>query len=124
MQIDPAADQSMRRTLARPSGRRATWLHLLSQLMELACGCGELLSHSERPWASATFAGTRHRVRLRFAGEEAVEAGERFIDRLPDHEFTVPGQLVADAAITGASHTALPQPCLEIEAELLLLEDA
>lgn len=123
MQIDPAAAHTMRQTLQRPV-RRSTWLHLLSALLELGEGQAELVSHAERGWASATFAGARHRVTLRFAGAAAVEAGERFTDRLPDHEFTVPRQLVADATVTAATHTALPQPCLEVEAELLLLDDA
>lgn len=127
MQIDPAAVQSMRQVLSAPgrhSQGRGTWLHLLSALMELAQGRAELVSHAERGWASATFAGTRHQVTLRFAGAEAVEAGERFIDQLPDHEFTMPRQLVADAAVIAASHAALPQPLLEVTAELLLLDDA
>ena len=122
MQIDPATIQTMRQTLQRPA-RRSTWLHLLSALLDLSEGQSELVSHAERGWASATFAGARHRVTLRFAGAAAVEAGERFIDLLPDHEFTVPRQLVADATVTAATHTALPQPCLEVEAELLLLDD-
>lgn len=126
MQIDPAAVQTMRQVLTGPSGqskRRGTWLHLLSALMELAEGQGELVSHSERAWASATFAGARHRVTLRFTGELAVAAGERFIDQLPEHEFAVPHQLVADAAVIAACHSALPQPVLEVQAELLLLDD-
>lgn len=126
MQIDPAAVQTMRQVLTGPSGqgkRRGTWLHLLSALMELAEGQAELVSHSERAWASATFAGARHRVSLRFTGAFAIEAGERFIDLLPEYEFTVPRQLVADAAVIAACHTALPQPMLEVQAELLLLDD-
>ncbi|WP_254912902.1 hypothetical protein [Novosphingobium sp. B 225] len=123
MQIDPAAQSAMRQLLTRPV-RRSTWLHLLSALMELAEGQAELISHSERAWASATFAGTRHRVVLRFDGGTAVEAGEQFIDGLGEHEFTIPRQLVADAAVMEASHTALPQPCLEVTVELLLLDDA
>ncbi len=123
MQIDPAAIQTMRQAVQRPA-RRSTWLHLLSALLELGEGQAELISHTERAWASATFAGARHRVTLRFAGAAAVEAGERFIDKLPEHEFTVPRQLVADATVTAATHTALPRPCLDLEAELLLLDDA
>lgn len=122
MQIDPAAIQTMRQSLRRPSNRGG-WLHLLSALMDLAEARAELVSHAERAWASATFAGSRHRVTLRFAGAAAVEAGERFIDMLPEHEFNLPRRLVADAAVTAAIHTALPQPCLEVEAELLVLDD-
>lgn len=126
MQIDPAAVQTMRQALTGPTGqgrRRGTWLHLLSALMELTEGQAELISHSERAWASATFAGTRHRVTLRFTGAAAVEAGEGFIDALGEHEFTIPRQLVADAAVITVLHAALPQPMLEVQAELLLLDD-
>ncbi|MBS0482249.1 MAG: hypothetical protein JSR96_08870 [Proteobacteria bacterium] len=96
---------------------------LLSALLELGENQGELLSHAERNWASVTFSGSRHNVRLAFTGEQAVEAGERLIDALPEHEFTIPRHLVADAAIVSVVHTALPQPRLELEVDLLLLDE-
>jgi len=37
-----------------------------------------------------------------FCGPEAMAAGEELIERPPDHEFAIPGQLVADATITAA----------------------
>ena len=58
-----------------------------------------------------------------FNGREAIEAGERMIDALPEHEFAIPHQLVADAAVSEVIHTVLPAPRLEIEAEVLLLEE-
>jgi len=121
MRIDPADARAMSGA-ARGSPRRP-WLPLLSALLALGRGKGELVRHSEQPWASVTFSGSRHRVRLAFTGAAAVAAGEELIDALPDHEFAIPGQLVADAAVTAVEHTALPEPRLEIEAELLLLED-
>lgn len=96
---------------------------LLDALSELCGGMGEVVRHSERAWASITFSGSRHRATLAFAGCKAVAAGERFIAALPEHEFAIPGQLVADAAILSAVHETLPQPRLTVEAELLLLED-
>lgn len=122
MQHDPA----ILRTLAASAQRkgRRPWLSLLSALFELGQGQAELVRHSERNWASATFAGTRHNVVLAFSGTDAIAAGETLIAALPDHEFTVPGQLVADAAVIALKQTALPQPRLELELELLLLEDA
>lgn len=122
MHIDLSADKAML-SAARRAARRTPWLPLLSALLELAGGKGELVRHSERSWASVTFSGTRHTVTLTFTGAEAVAAGEQFIDQLPDHEFTVPRQLVADAAIVSVEHSALPEPRLEVTAELLLLED-
>lgn len=123
MQLDPSADQAML-TTARRAARRTPWMPLLSALLELGGGKGELVRHSERNWASITFAGTRHSVVIAFTGAEAVAAGEAFIDAMPDHEFAIPRQLVADAAIVAVDHTALPEPRLEVTAELLLLEDA
>ncbi|WP_374414034.1 hypothetical protein [Novosphingobium colocasiae] len=104
--------------------RRSPWLALLSQVMALAQGQGQLLRHAERGWTSATFTGSRHVIEMEFTGSEAIAAGEHYIRTLPDHEFAVPGHLVADATIIETDHTQLPQPRLTITAELLLLEDA
>jgi hypothetical protein len=110
--------------LAIGEARRGTpWLHLLSALLELGKGHADLLHHAERAWASATFSGTRHAVRLAFAGAEAVAAGEAFIAALPEHEFTLPGQLVADAAVTQVCHVHVPETALRMTVEILLLED-
>lgn len=122
MHIDLTLEQAAL-SAARRAARRTPWLPLLSTLMELAEGKAELVRHSERSWASVTFSGTRHSVTLAFTGAEAVAAGEAFIDALPDHEFAIPRQLVADAAVVAVEHTALPEPRLEVTAELLLLED-
>lgn len=123
MHIDLTADAAML-SAARRSARRAPWIPLLSAVMELAGGKAELLRHAERNWASVTFSGTRHTVTLAFSGAEAAAAGEVFIDALPEHEFAIPRQLVADAAVVAVDHTALPGPRLEVTVELLLLEDA
>jgi len=104
--------------------RRGPWTHLRAALLDLAESRAELLSHGETPWASITFSGTRHRVELLFRGAEAVEAGECFIAFLPEHEFAIPGQLVADAAVTDVAHRLLPEPELRLTAELLLLDEA
>ncbi|MBX7457814.1 hypothetical protein K3152_06110 [Qipengyuania sp. 1NDH17] len=85
---------------------------------------GQVITHTEKAWASITFAGTRHSVSLLFAGEDAVCAGERFIAALPEHEFAIPGQLVADAGIVEVEHRLSPSPRLVLQCDLLLLEDA
>lgn len=103
--------------------RSTTWLRLLPEVLTLAGGQGHLVLHAERPWASATFSGTRHTITLEFPGAAAVAAGEALIDALPDHEFNVAGQLVADASVTEVQHAALPQPALTVTVELLLLDE-
>lgn len=118
-------DHANRQLIAqgRRRAQRRPWLALLSAVLGMADGKAELIRHCERAWASATFTGSRHTIVLAFAGEEAVAAGETFLAQLPDHEFAIPGQLVADAVIVRADHAMLPQVRLEVEVELLLLED-
>jgi len=116
MQADPAA-------LPRaPRQRRTVSDRLREALMALADAQARIASHLETAWASITFAGTRHRLELLFEGMEAVAAGETFIAELPEHEFAIPGQLVADAAVTQVDHSLDP-PRLAVSIELLLLED-
>lgn len=109
--------------MARRRTRRTPWMQLLSALLDLAQGEAELVRHAERAWASVTFSGTRHSVVLAFTGPAAVAIGEQLIDVLPDHEFAIPGQLVADAAVVRAEHALLPQPRLEVEVEVLMLDE-
>ncbi|WP_454597223.1 hypothetical protein [Qipengyuania sp. SM2507] len=104
--------------------RRSTTDRLRDALLALAEQRGEVLVHREKAWASITFAGTRHALSLRFAGPEAVAAGERFVAALPEHEFAIPGQLVADATVSEVEHRLLPGQQLVVGCELLLLEEA
>jgi hypothetical protein len=103
--------------------RRTLSDRVRSALMHLTGGSGTVLGHGEKAWASITFAGTRHEVVLEFCGADAVAAGEELIERLPDHEFTLPGQLVADATITKVDHRFGAMERLEVTAVLLLLEE-
>jgi hypothetical protein len=103
--------------------RRTTADRVRAALMALTGGAGTVLSHDEKPWASITFSGTRHEVVLEFCGADAVTGGEDLIERLPDHEFTLPGQLVADATITKVDHRFGAMERLEVTAVLLLLEE-
>jgi len=102
--------------------RRAPRNRLREALLALADGQAAILGHEEKSWASITFAGTRHRVELAFEGEDAIAAGELFIAFLPEHEFAIPGQLVADAAVTAVDHRLEP-PRMQVNCELLLLEE-
>lgn len=118
MRIDIELGRRVRERTARGPSRR-----LVASLEALAGGHATILRHSERAWASITFSGTRHTLVLTFAGAEAVAAGEQFIAAVPDHEFAIPGQIVADVTVQGADHVLLPEPCLTVELEMLLLED-
>ncbi|RIV91484.1 hypothetical protein D2V17_02815 [Aurantiacibacter xanthus] len=105
------------------SRRTGTSGKLLAALADLACSKARVTHHQEASWASITFAGTRHRVTLEFRGDEAIEAGECFIAFLPEHEFAIPGQLVADAAVVEVDH-CLDPAVLTVTCELLLLEES
>lgn len=119
MQADFAPDRT-----SRPGKvRRDPANHLLAALQSLGDGQGAILRHEERSWASITFSGARHTLALRFTGDAAVAAGERFIAALPEHEFAIPRRLVADAAIVAVRHALLPEPTLEVECEVLLLDE-
>jgi hypothetical protein len=96
---------------------------LRAALVILAEGHAQVVRQSERAWASITFEGTRHTVELSFSGSTACEAAERLIAALPDHEFALPGQLVADATVTTVDHRIHPEPRMTITCELLLLKD-
>ena len=102
---------------------RRPWLPLLGSVLRLAGPHAELLRHSERPWASVTFSGTRHTIALRFMGAEGVAEGEVFIAALGEHEFEITRQVVIEAAVVSVEHQTLPQVRLSVEAELLLLAD-
>ena len=104
--------------------RRGIAERLRTALRALFAEAGKIQHHIEKPWASITFSGTRHTLRLVFDGPDQVEAGERFIADLPEHEFTIPGQLVAEANVCAVEHTLVPQPRMLVECELLLLEEA
>ena len=117
MRIDPAVLPPPLR-----KRRRGVREKLAAALLELADGHGKIAAHTERAWASITFAGARHRVAIVFEGETAVERGECFIAFLPEHEFAIAGQLVADAAVVEVEHRADP-PRLAVTCELLLLEE-
>ncbi|HSJ77402.1 MAG TPA: hypothetical protein VK913_01595 [Erythrobacter sp.] len=103
--------------------RRSTADRVRTALKAIAGGHGTLLSHDEKAWASITFSGTRHEMVLEFCGAEAVVGGEELIERLPDHEFTIPGQLVADATIIKVDHRFGAMERLQVTTVLLLLEE-
>lgn len=111
------------RSPARPRSRRSTGERLEEALITLSGGLGKVTIHREMPWASVTFSGTRHRVTLCYTGQSEVEAGEFMLAEVEEHEFRIPGQLVADAQVVRVGHELIPDAKLRVELELLLLED-
>jgi hypothetical protein len=113
-------DRNPLRTPIRPRRRSAD--RLREALLDLAQDRAAIVAHSEKSWASVTFAGARHRLVLVFDGAAAIDAGELFIALLPEHEFDLPGQLVADATVTEVDHRLQPQR-MQVSCELLLLDE-
>ena len=103
--------------------RRTSADRLRDAILALSDHHAQIVAQFERAWASITFAGARHTFSLIFAGEAAVEAGERFVANLPDHEFTLAGQLVADATVSEVEHRMLPSPRMIVTCEVLMLEE-
>jgi len=83
---------------------------LTNALLKLATPA-EIPESRERPWASVTFTGARHWVSLSVGPARAEEIAAM----LPEHEFDLPGHLVADIAVAGTRVDG-DRTLLEIEA--------
>ncbi len=110
--------------LMKVRAERRTMADRVREAVLALAGAGQVLTHAETAWASITFSGTRHELVMQFEGIAAVEAGERLIEALPEHEFRIPGQLVADACVTKVDHRFGSVETLTVTAVLLLLEES
>jgi hypothetical protein len=95
---------------------------LHKQLLDLAGDGAELCDHREAPWASITFEGSRHKLRVLFSGDQAEAASARFIAALREHEFAIPGHVIAEAT-TGEAEWYSGVDAI-VPVELLLLKEA
>ncbi len=120
---DTTSDRQ-RRHARRYRPRRTTADRVREALIVMCRGEADVISHEETPWASITFEGTRHEITLAFEGSDAVAVGEEFIAELSEHEFRIPGQLVADASVREVDHRFGADERLEVKAVLLLLEES
>ena len=62
-----------------------------------ACGI-EVEARTSRRWASVTFAGERHRLRLRLEGEGADAVADRLLRELAERDIPLRGHVLADIA--------------------------
>jgi hypothetical protein len=90
---------------------------LCAALLRMAAPA-HIIRSQERPWASVTFSGARHWITLHVPSDRAgvLEA------ELPEADFSLPGQLVADLAIT-ATHALGAETQLDIEALTVVYAD-
>lgn len=105
-----------------PRSRATPGERLVRAVMAMAGPQAELVRHAESPWASVTFTGSRQTLAIRFYGWEGCDDADRLMQALPEHEFRLPGVLVADAGVVGCEQVLLPAPRTEVELELLLLD--
>ena len=96
---------------------------LIRAVLMLAPGLAELEEHRGTCWASATFTGMRHLLRLRFSGAAAVQAGEHLAAALADHEFRIAGHIVADIALAERRLRSEGTPALTLIIEALTVEN-
>lgn len=90
---------------------------LCAALLRMAAPAHIIRSH-ERPWASVTFSGARHWITLNvLCGRVATLEAD-----LPEAEFNLPGQLVADLTIT-ATRDLGAETQLDIEALTVVYAD-
>ena len=75
---------------------------------------------AQTEWASVTFTGARHHLRVELNGPGAVGVAADFLDVLPELEFAFPDQIVADVTLLaeerrdGGDHAALELEVLTI----------
>ena len=111
--------------MSRPRSHR-TLQRLLAQLGEVL-GAIDLVHAHEREWASATFAGARHSLTLRLPlghGATADAVPTAALLSLPDHEFRLTGEIVADCTvrIDGSSRDERGGWWLSFAVELLTVD--
>lgn len=89
------------------NGTSATATRLIAATLAVAGPQAELIGAHEREWASATFSGARHRIELRLwlDGPDARLAPALLA--LPDHEFELPREIVADCTIAFGAREAM-----------------
>lgn len=73
-------------------------------------------------WQSLTFTGERHQLSLRISGVDSVMVAKRMCAGLEEYEFSVPGMVVADIAVSGTPRRA-PDGATEIVIEALTIAD-
>ena len=72
-----------------------------------------LIDQQRTPWASATFVGTWHRLRIACPDQAALA---RFADGIADADFALRGHLLADIHASRTDHVLLVEALTLVEA--------
>ncbi|HEY0115517.1 MAG TPA: hypothetical protein VGB54_07330 [Allosphingosinicella sp.] len=68
-------------------------------------------------WASVTFSGARHRLRVVLDGPGAVGAAADFLKEMPELDLPIPRHIVADLVLVGEERReGGAYACLDLEA--------
>lgn len=98
---------------------------LLAALLRMAGEGAWIEKAKSRPWASATFQGSRHVVEIGFAGDAAHAAAVAMAEIAPRSEFGISGHIVADVSIDGQSlkRDGEGRPIALLRLSALVIED-
>lgn len=95
---------------------------LIRAVLTLAQGEAALEEHRGTSWASATFTGMRHVMRVSLSGDKGIRIGEWLAEVLPEHEFRISGHLVADITVSAVHRRAEGTPAMTLTIEALTVE--
>lgn len=82
----------------RDQRKRDTGTMLVAQIQEYLGSGHSVTLVREKPWSSITFSGIRYRLEI--AGfDQSSRSSRGRLQKLSDHEFSLPGHFVADLLI-------------------------
>jgi len=98
----------------RSQKKRDAGTMLVEQIQEYLGPEHSVTLGKEKPWASITFSGTRYRFEIAGIDQNSRSTQDR-LEKLSEHEFTLPGQFVADLLINANSCREDKTPDVVIE---------
>ncbi|HWJ70363.1 MAG TPA: hypothetical protein VNS79_09980 [Sphingobium sp.] len=79
--------------------RRDCQGQLLARLRAMMAPDGTIEQATMRPWCSATFVGTQHRLHLMLEGAQARQRADALAASLGEADFMLNGHIVADVVV-------------------------
>ncbi|WP_108811176.1 hypothetical protein [Sphingorhabdus sp. Alg231-15] len=110
--------ETVEREKPKDRSHRDPGSRIVEQLQKLFGADYEVTMVRERPWASITFSGTRHILVVKLAVLGEMPGIGSACNQLPDYEFNLPGQFVADILVHSESTSDQ-----QITIELLTIND-